>query len=225
MWDLPRPGLEPVSPALAGRFSTTAPPGKPSCIIFWSFSFFHLLHYIFLGLFSDVEPPGSSLIFLLFFPSIAHLFVCLLSDKCQLYLLNLLLNFKILAIFLYSKCFALLLSFNGYFIFFYFCSIFSFAPCIVSFLSLLWLLSSWRLASNIWWSLPAHIWEWGIKKNVLEWSFSTGRLPSTGIFTGDSLNVCIYRSFFWTALYSPEEYLPPAPGRGGISFLDSVSNT
>ena len=26
MWDLPRPGLEPVSPALAGRFSTTAPP-------------------------------------------------------------------------------------------------------------------------------------------------------------------------------------------------------
>ena len=29
MRDLPRPGLEPVSPALAGRFSTTAPPGKP----------------------------------------------------------------------------------------------------------------------------------------------------------------------------------------------------
>ena len=28
-WDLPGPGLEPVSPALAGRFSTTAPPGKP----------------------------------------------------------------------------------------------------------------------------------------------------------------------------------------------------
>ena len=30
MWDLPRPGLEPVSPTLAGRFSITAPPGKPS---------------------------------------------------------------------------------------------------------------------------------------------------------------------------------------------------
>ena len=29
MWDPPRPGLEPVSPALAGRLSTTAPPGKP----------------------------------------------------------------------------------------------------------------------------------------------------------------------------------------------------
>ena len=32
--DLPRPGLEPVSPALAGRFSTTAPPGKPHSFIF-----------------------------------------------------------------------------------------------------------------------------------------------------------------------------------------------
>ena len=29
MQDPPRPGLEPVSPALAGRLSTTAPPGKP----------------------------------------------------------------------------------------------------------------------------------------------------------------------------------------------------
>ena len=29
MRDPPRPGLEPVSSALAGRFSTAAPPGKP----------------------------------------------------------------------------------------------------------------------------------------------------------------------------------------------------
>ena len=33
MWDLPRPGLEPLSPALAGGFSTTAPPGKPGMIV------------------------------------------------------------------------------------------------------------------------------------------------------------------------------------------------
>ena len=33
-WDPPRPGPEPLSPALAGRFSTTAPPGKPQ-------AFFH----------------------------------------------------------------------------------------------------------------------------------------------------------------------------------------
>ena len=51
MWDLPRPGLEPVSPALAGRFSTTAPPGKPqNMILYWgppttpSCSPFLLLH-------------------------------------------------------------------------------------------------------------------------------------------------------------------------------------
>ena len=29
MWDPPRPGPEPASPALAGRLSTAAPPGKP----------------------------------------------------------------------------------------------------------------------------------------------------------------------------------------------------
>ena len=34
MWDLPRPGLEPASPALAGRLSTTAPPGKPCMCLF-----------------------------------------------------------------------------------------------------------------------------------------------------------------------------------------------
>ena len=34
MWDLPRPGLKPVSPALAGRFSTTAPSGKPKLSLF-----------------------------------------------------------------------------------------------------------------------------------------------------------------------------------------------
>ena len=34
MWDPPGPELEPVSPALAGRFLTTAPPGKSKSIIF-----------------------------------------------------------------------------------------------------------------------------------------------------------------------------------------------
>ena len=35
MWDLHRPGLESVSPELAGRFSTTVPPGKPPNSIFY----------------------------------------------------------------------------------------------------------------------------------------------------------------------------------------------
>ena len=34
MWNLPGPGIEPVSPALAGRFLTTGPPGKSSQHIF-----------------------------------------------------------------------------------------------------------------------------------------------------------------------------------------------
>ena len=32
MWDLPGPGLEPMSPTLAGGFATTAPPGKPDTV-------------------------------------------------------------------------------------------------------------------------------------------------------------------------------------------------
>ena len=40
MWDPPRPGLEPVSPTLAGRFSTTAPPGKPHVMCFNSYFLF-----------------------------------------------------------------------------------------------------------------------------------------------------------------------------------------
>ena len=39
MWDPPRPGLEPMSPALAGRLPTTAPPGKPcDCYFYFAFS-------------------------------------------------------------------------------------------------------------------------------------------------------------------------------------------
>ena len=43
MWDLPWSGVEPVSPALAGRFFTTELPGKPSTHhfkeeVFWSLS-------------------------------------------------------------------------------------------------------------------------------------------------------------------------------------------
>ena len=36
MYDPPRPGLEPVSPALAGGFLTTVPPGKSQLSLFLS---------------------------------------------------------------------------------------------------------------------------------------------------------------------------------------------
>ena len=35
MWDLPGPGFEPMYPALAGRFLTTVPRGKPQAAAFW----------------------------------------------------------------------------------------------------------------------------------------------------------------------------------------------
>ena len=37
MWDPPRPGHEPVSPASAGGLSTTAPPGKPYINLLYSY--------------------------------------------------------------------------------------------------------------------------------------------------------------------------------------------
>ena len=33
MWDLPEPGVEPVSPAMGGGFFTTESPGKPGALI------------------------------------------------------------------------------------------------------------------------------------------------------------------------------------------------
>ena len=61
MWDLPRPGLEPVSPALAGRFSTTAPPGKPWILLLKNFC--HVSFYL------DLSLQSTFLSFYLTFPS------------------------------------------------------------------------------------------------------------------------------------------------------------
>ena len=43
MWGPPRPGLEPMSPALAGRFSTTAPP-KEAPVPFYGWVIFHCIY-------------------------------------------------------------------------------------------------------------------------------------------------------------------------------------
>ena len=66
MWDLPRPGLEPVFPALAGRFSTTAPPGKPSKFFFLENFFYQTgiwirskYYFWLMYLLSPVQPIGS----------------------------------------------------------------------------------------------------------------------------------------------------------------------
>ena len=56
-WDPPRPGLEPVSPALAGRLSTTAPPGKPRCATLKELGFIHFssVYKSVLGFIIDTE--------------------------------------------------------------------------------------------------------------------------------------------------------------------------
>ena len=47
MWDLPGPGLEPVSPALADGFLTTVPPGKTQvCPYFMTAFLFLMLLYL-----------------------------------------------------------------------------------------------------------------------------------------------------------------------------------
>ena len=51
MWDLPGPGIEPVSPALAGGFLTTAPPGKPGSMVLDV----NILVYLVLGTVEFVE--------------------------------------------------------------------------------------------------------------------------------------------------------------------------
>ena len=66
MWDPPRPGLEPVSPALAGRFSTTAPPGKPPSF------FFEQLFSILLGI--QYTQQGNGWVAWKMFSTVAALF-------------------------------------------------------------------------------------------------------------------------------------------------------
>ena len=51
MWDLPGLGLEPMSPALAGGFLTTVPPGKSLSLIF---VVYHFLFYSFCVYFKDI---------------------------------------------------------------------------------------------------------------------------------------------------------------------------
>ena len=43
MWDLPGPGIEPMSPALAGRFLTTGPPEKSLTFLI---VFFHVHKFL-----------------------------------------------------------------------------------------------------------------------------------------------------------------------------------
>ena len=59
MWDPPGPGIEPVSPALAGRLLTTGPPGKPS-----QPHLIRMFNHSFTERFFDSYTPQSTVFFL-----------------------------------------------------------------------------------------------------------------------------------------------------------------
>ena len=54
MWDLPGPGIKPVSPALAGGFLSTAPPGKFCVCSLMRCLLRSLVHFL-IGCFLSVE--------------------------------------------------------------------------------------------------------------------------------------------------------------------------
>ena len=64
MWDLPGPGLEPVSLALAGGFLTTVPPGKTYKAYFED--------YIWLEFFTVIECKRQKIYQPLFLPKITR---------------------------------------------------------------------------------------------------------------------------------------------------------
>ena len=63
MWDLPRAGMEPASPALIGRFFTTEPPGKPCQVLLKTLDFFIMKVKLFSLAHFVVLFPVSSLTF------------------------------------------------------------------------------------------------------------------------------------------------------------------
>ena len=61
MWDLPGPGLKPMSPALAGGFLTTVPPGKslPICFCMLSIFFIKVLHILFITILNHLSDNSN----------------------------------------------------------------------------------------------------------------------------------------------------------------------
>ena len=76
MRDLPRPGLKPVSPALAGGFLTTVPPGKPGLFLFLILSSMSCLYILEMNpllvvSFANILSHSEGCLFVLFMVSFA----------------------------------------------------------------------------------------------------------------------------------------------------------
>ena len=55
MWDLPGSEIKPVSPALAGRFLTTGPPGSPNAWVLFVGLFYQILRYLWYKIFCRLQ--------------------------------------------------------------------------------------------------------------------------------------------------------------------------
>ena len=72
MWDLPQLGIEPVSPALAGRFLTTAPPGKSKLSVFFLLNLQSSLCILDTSPLSDIFSQSVACLFILLTVSFAE---------------------------------------------------------------------------------------------------------------------------------------------------------
>ena len=92
MWDLPDPGIEPVSPALVDGLFTTAPLGKPQYGYFKQYQFFQSIRMEYLSIFVYL------LQFLLWVPQ-QYLEIVFSLGICLLLVLILTQNIKVMLIF------------------------------------------------------------------------------------------------------------------------------
>ena len=71
MWNLPRPGIEPASPALAGRVSSTVLPGSPKLFLLFFFSLSFLLAFHLTSWYANTQ--GIVSIYAFLSPNVSHI--------------------------------------------------------------------------------------------------------------------------------------------------------
>ena len=84
MWDLPGPGLEPVSPASAGGFLTTRHQGSPELQLLSLIKYYSLLNFILFNVNSTLKSAEQCLFYCFHLPSIC-LFIFLFFSLSEFF--------------------------------------------------------------------------------------------------------------------------------------------